>query len=120
MRIGNEVYTNLGRRGLLWSHCDSERRWTYSANPIAPWKQRLILQRGVLYAVEICRIKSVEANFGQIHVVETEHDHLDRFIFFQLVQLACVCSKTAGTPRVLGPEVESWKRRGPTRTRTTV
>ena len=103
MYIRDKVYTGLGRSGLvvalrLWEG------WTYSANPITSWKESLVLQRGVVYAVEICRIKGVEANFGQIHVVETEHHHLDGSILFQALRIACFCPKTVGSPRVLGSE----------------
>lgn len=104
MWIRNEFYTNLGRRSILWSHCDSGKWWTYRANPIATWIKRLVLQRGVVYAVEICRIKGVESNFGQIHVVETEHDCLDRSDHFQALRMAYVCCKTASTPCVLDPK----------------
>src|SRR5258706_5568961 len=115
MRIRNEVYTNLGRRGLvvalrLWEG------WTYSANPITSWIKRLVLQRGVVCAVEICRIKGVEAYFGQIHAVETEHHHLDRSILFQLLRMAYICSKTVDSSCVLGPEARKARGgRGPTR-----
>ena len=78
--------------------------WTYSANPITSWKKRLVLQRGVVYAVEICRIKGLEANLGQIHVFETEHHHLDGSVLFQALRIACFCPKTVGIPCVLGSE----------------
>ena len=79
--------------------------WTYGANPITSWEKRLVLQLGVIQAVEIRRIKVAEADLGQIHVVETEHHHLDRCILFQALRMAYICCKTVCTLYVLGPEV---------------